>query len=100
MPKNKIKIASRYRDDKPRFLEFIEQKEDKILYKLSDCNYVRIILDGSKERNIMAVDPPGGPFMSVGDTDIVKGTVLDKIEDVSRGLILTFKLVDILSNDQ
>ena len=84
-----IKLPSRYGGN---YIEIFNKNEDnsEIEYELK-CKipYIRVIY--TKSGKIEAVDPDGGPFMSIGDNSIVKGYSISKIKDTKDGIIITFK---------
>lgn len=93
----RIKLVSRYGDN--NYLERFFTKKENIWYKLYDDSYTSIhfdITDGS--RNIIAVDPPGGPFIAIGDTTLLEGHTLFGIEDTPSGILFCFKKSDSISN--
>ena len=110
MPEESIKLPSRY-PNSPNFLKFIKKAEselakDKFIYELKDADYVRFIIESQSEEDrgkkppcILSVDPPGGPFMSLGDTDIINGMKLTRINDTPEGVFLIFEKVDSISNN-
>lgn len=110
MPKELIKLSSRY-PNSPNFLKFIKKAEselakDKFIYELKDTDYVRFIIEpkpeeyrGKESHRILSVDPPGGPFMSLGDTNIINGMKLTRINDTPEGVFLIFEKVDSISNN-
>lgn len=102
MYQKSIKLPCRYRDC-PSTLKFkkeisSELAKNRLVYELKPSEYVRFILEPQEENfdkqnlpKIISVDPPGGPFMSVGDTDIIKGMKLIFIKDTPSGVYLTFE---------
>ena len=110
MPKELIKLSSRY-PNSPNFLKFIKKAEselakDKFIYELKDADYVGFIIEPKpKEQEvktlptIISVDPPGGPFMSLGDTNIINGMKLTRINNTPEGVFLIFEKVDSISNN-
>jgi len=110
MPKKVIKLLSRYIKI-PHFLKFVkeeksESSKDTFIYELQDPDHVRFIIESQPEEDrgktrpcILAVDPPGGPFMSLGDTNIINGMKLTRINDTPEGVFLIFEKVDSISNN-
>jgi hypothetical protein len=61
------------------FKTYLEPITDSIYVLRSEIDFgIRIIYDGNNESLIMAVDPAGGPFMSIGD--VIDGREIVKIE--------------------
>jgi hypothetical protein len=52
-------------------------------------NYTRLIFEEEDNQGIYAVDPPGGPFISVGSE--VEGLVVTEIKNTSLGIFLRLK---------
>lgn len=70
-----IQLPSRYKDINSSLI----QCEDKLTFDLkSDSNYVRVIFN-TNPNEIQSIDLEGGPFMSVGDTNIFEGHTLKQI---------------------
>ena len=77
-----IQLPNRYRDVH-NYLEFIEEKENLIYYKLvipdEETNWLRMIADDSGSfETPSAIDPSGGPFMGI-DHYTTEHMVLKKI---------------------
>lgn len=71
-----------YRSFKNDYYEFILKTQ---------YSNIRVI---SEEKVIVAVDPPGGPMISVGDNDLIIGMILSKIDFVKDvGCVLYFKSI-------
>ena len=84
---NKIPLFNRYRSK-----VFLEHKENNIYYLRGDeeaLMAVGVTFDGYPD-NITAVDPAGGPYISVGST-IAKGYVVESIESTKEGFRIKFK---------
>lgn len=59
---------------------------------------IRVISEGNV---IVAVDPAGGPMISVGDKELVPGMILHKIDFVKDiGCVLYFKSLGNVSNSR
>lgn len=70
-----IDLPSRYQNVKSSLV----QCEDKLTFDLkSDSSYVRVIFNTTPDE-IQSIDLEGGPFMTVGDTNIFEGHILRKI---------------------
>lgn len=93
----RIKLVSRYGND--NYLERLFSKKENIWYKLYDDKYTSIHFDSKDPyKNIIAVDPPGGPFMALGDTTLLEGHTLFGIENSPMGILFCFKKSDSISN--
>ena len=84
MSKDIIKLYNRYGDN--IYLENLEN--NKWVLRGGD-DYYRVIFDKSPD-DIKAVDPSGGPFLSVGDK--VEGKEIIEIVQISKiGFVFTLK---------
>lgn len=84
---NKIPLFNRHGNK-----VFLEQKEDNIYYLRGDEDAliaVGVAFDGNPN-NITAVDPSGGPYISVG-LEIIKGYIVESIESTKEGFKIKFK---------
>lgn len=70
-----IDLPSRYANIKSSLI----QCEDKLTFDLkSDSSYIRVIFNTTPDE-IQSIDLEGGPFMSIGDTNILEGHTLKQI---------------------
>ena len=78
LDKKKIKLFNRYGDD-----TYLEQVEGDTYLLHADSTYIRVIYEEDKPGKIFAVDPPGGPFLNVGDhvEDMVIKEIIHKKEE-------------------
>lgn len=85
---NEIPLFNRYGSK-----VFLEHKENNIYYLRGDEDAlmaVGVTFDGNPD-NITAVDPSGGPYISVG-TEIIKGYIIESIEFIKgEGFKIKFK---------
>ena len=84
---NEIPLFNRYGSK-----VFLEHKENNIYYLRGDeeaLMAVGVTFNGSPN-NITAVDPSGGPYMSIG-SEIIKGYVIESIESTKEGFKIKFK---------
>ena len=84
---NEIPLFNRYGSK-----VFLEHKENNIYYLKGDeeaLMAVGVTFNGSPN-NITAVDPSGGPYMSIG-SEIIKGYVIESIESTKEGFKIKFK---------
>lgn len=85
---NKIPLFNRYGSK-----VFLEHKENNIYYLRGDeeaLMAVGVTFDGNPD-NITAVDPSGGPYISVG-SEIIKEYVVESIEFIKgEGFKIKFK---------
>lgn len=84
---NEIHLFNRYRSK-----VYLEHKEGNIYYLKGDEDAlmaVGVAFDGNPN-NIIAIDPSGGPYISVGST-IAKGYVVESIEHTKEGFKIKFK---------
>lgn len=71
---------------------FLEQKENNIYYLRGEeaaLMAVGVTFDGNPN-NITAIDPSGGPYISVG-SEIIKGYIIESIESTKEGFRIKFK---------
>ena len=71
---------------------YLEQKESNIYYLRGDeeaLMAVGVTFDGSHD-NIKAVDPSGGPYISIG-SKTTEGYVVESIESTKEGFKIKFK---------
>lgn len=84
-----IKLKSRYSSN---YLEVVDHDEETITYQLkTELGCYRIINDEKKK--IIAIDPPGGPLMSIGDNSIIKCYSVDSIKIKNKDPFIKFKKV-------
>lgn len=70
-----IDLPSRYQNVKSSLV----QREGELTFDLkSDSSYIRVIFNTTPDE-IQSIDLEGGPFMSVGDTNILEGHTLKQI---------------------
>jgi hypothetical protein len=71
---------------------FLEHKEDNIYYLRGDEDALMAIgvTFNGNPNNITAIDPAGGPYISVG-SEIIKGYVVESIESTKEGFKIKFK---------
>ena len=84
---NKIPLFNRYGSEL-----YLEHKENNIYYLRGDeeaLMAVGVIFDGNPD-SITAVDPSGGPYISVG-SEIIKGYIIESIESTKEGFKIKFK---------
>ena len=84
---NEIPLFNRYGSK-----VFLEHKENNIYYLRGDeeaLMAVGVTFNGNPN-NITAVDPSGGPYMSIG-SEIIKGYVIESIESTKEGFKIKFK---------
>ena len=90
-----IKLNSRYGGNYIELLDKNPINDEELDYVLKvSIPYIRVIYRPESVRTIEAVDPDGGPFMAIGDSNIVKGYSINKIRDTKEGLIITFRKND------
>ncbi len=85
--KNEIPLFNRYGSK-----VFLEHKENNIYYLKGDEDAlmaVGVTFNGNLN-NITAVDPSGGPYISVG-SEIIKGYIIESIESTKEGCKIKFK---------
>ena len=87
-----IKLYNRYKEH--NYLKHVEgDKWELVLGNKNNWNYVRVIRqEGEHEiddNNLYAVDPPGGPFISVGSE--ISGMIVYKITSEEPGYIVYLK---------
>jgi hypothetical protein len=85
--KNEIPLFNRYGSK-----VFLEHKENNIYYLKGDEDAlmaVGVTFNGNLN-NITAVDPSGGPYISVG-SEIIKGYIIESIESTKEGFKIKFK---------
>ena len=71
---------------------FLEHKENNIYYLRGDeeaLMAIGVTFDGNLN-NIRAIDPSGGPYISVG-SEIIKGYIIESIESTKEGFKIKFK---------
>lgn len=71
---------------------YLEQKENNIYYLRGDeeaLMAVGVTFDGSPD-NITAVDPSGGPYISV-ESEVIKDYIIESIESTKEGFKIKFK---------
>ena len=71
---------------------YLEQKENNIYYLRGEKDALMAIgvtFDVSPN-NIIAIDPSGGPYISVG-LEIIKGYIIESIESTKEGFRIKFK---------
>ena len=84
---NEIPLFNRYRSK-----VYLEHKEDNIYYLRGEeeaLMAVGVTFDGNPN-NIIAIDPSGGPYISVG-LEIIKGYIIESIESTKEGFKIKFK---------
>ena len=84
---NRIPLFNRYGSE-----VFLEQKENNIYYLRGEeeaLMAVGVTFDGNPN-NIIAIDPSGGPYISVG-LEIIKGYIIESIESTKEGFKIKFK---------
>ena len=84
---NEIPLFNRYRSK-----VFLEHKENNIYYLRGDeeaLMAIGVTFDGNLN-NIRAIDPSGGPYISVG-SEIIKGYIIESIESTKEGFKIKFK---------
>ena len=84
---NKIHLFNRYGSK-----VFLEHKENNIYYLRGDegaLMAVGVTFNGNPN-NIIAVDPAGVPYISVG-SEIIKGYIIESIESTKEGFKIKFK---------
>lgn len=81
----KILLDNRYKDK-----NYLCQVEDnKYKYEGSNNDYLRIGIN--EEHSLTFIDPPGGPFLSIGSkVSGIEGTI-SKIEEENNNIYITFK---------
>lgn len=88
---DKIKLGNRYHGD--NYLERIEGDKWKLcLGNSDDDSYTRVgLLEGKnwEDKDYRFVDPPGGPFISVGSE--ISGMIVYKITAEGPGYIVYLK---------
>lgn len=88
----KIKLYNRYNED--NYLQHIESdKWQLVLGNEKDNDYIRILGQEGKHEidhnDLYAVDPPGGPFISVGSK--IAGKEVYKITAIAPGFQIYLK---------
>lgn len=94
--KRKI-MTKRWKSEIPLFNRygskvFLEHKENNIYYLRGDEEVlmaVGVTFDGNPN-NIIAIDPAGGPYISVG-SEIIKGYIIESIEFTKESFKIKFK---------
>lgn len=84
---NKIPLFNRYGSE-----VCLEHKEDNIYYLRGEEDAlmaVGVTFNGNPT-NITAIDPSGGPYISVG-SEIIKGYIIERIEHTKEGFKIKFK---------
>ena len=84
---NEIPLFNRYRSK-----VYLEHKENNVYYLKGDeeaLMAVGVTFNGNPD-NITAVDPAGGPYISVG-SEIIKGYIIESIESTKEGFKIKFK---------
>lgn len=70
---------------------FLEHKENNIYYLRGDEEALMAVGVTGNPNNITAVDPSGGPYISVG-SEIIKGYIIESIEFIKgEGFKIKFK---------
>jgi hypothetical protein len=85
--KKRIPLFNRYGNE-----VYLEHKEGSIYYLRGDKEAlmaVGVTFDGSPN-NIKAVDPSGGPYISIG-SKTTEGYVVESIESTKEGFKIKFK---------
>jgi hypothetical protein len=85
---NEIPLFNRYRSK-----VFLEHKENNIYYLRGDEEALMAIgvTFYDNPNNITAIDPSGGPYISVG-SEIIKGYIIESIEFIKgEGFKIKFK---------
>lgn len=85
--KNKISLFNRYRSK-----VYLEHKEGNVYYLRGNKDAlmaVGVTFDGNPN-NITAIDPSGGPYISVG-SEIIEGYIIESIEFTKEGFKIKFK---------
>lgn len=80
-----INLYNRYGEN--IYLEHI--KDNDWLLKGQDLSFMRVIFDGEGFTKIHAIDPSGGPYLSVGSK--VHNQIISDIVDSKKGFIITLK---------
>ena len=84
---NEIPLFNRYGSEL-----YLEYKENNIYYLRGDKEAlmaVGVTFNGNPN-NIIAIDPSGGPYISVG-SEIIKGYIIKNIESTKEGFKIKFK---------
>ena len=84
---NEIPLFNRYGSK-----VFLEHKKDNIYYLRGDEDALIAVgvTFNDNPNNIIAVDPAGGPYISVG-SEIIKGYIIESIESTKEGFKIKFK---------
>ena len=70
---------------------FLIQKENNIYYLRGEKEALMAVgITGSYPNNLTAIDPSGGPYISVG-SEIIKGYIIESIESTKEGFKIKFK---------
>jgi hypothetical protein len=74
------------------FVVFLIQKENNVYYLRGETTALMAIgvTFNGNSNNITAIDPAGGPYISVG-SEIIKGYVVESIESTKEGFKIKFK---------
>lgn len=88
--RKRVKLSAH--DGSKNFLVFDNYHNGTYRFRLEpQFPYIRII--GTRD-NIQAVDPPGGPMLSLGDSKIIPGFTLKRIEcKTGEPVMLYFKSI-------
>ena len=85
--KNKIPLFNRHRSK-----VYLEHREGNVYYLKGDEDAlmaVGVTFNGNPN-NITAVDPSGGPYISIG-SEIIKDYIVESIESTKEGFKIKFK---------
>ena len=84
---NKIPLFNRYGSK-----VFLEHKEGNVYYLRGDEDALMAVgvTFNDNPNNLTAVDPVGGPYISVG-SEIIKGYIIESIESTKEGFKIKFK---------
>lgn len=81
-----IKLHSRYGEK-----NWLEHYRDKTYILHSETDHIRVGYQDADMQEIEFVDPPGGPFMSVGDKVAEANSIIETIEVIKgKGIAITF----------
>ena len=87
MTRKKINLPSRYN-------EIVSSLEDTLVPFTFDLktnsNSIRVMFK-ENSKDIQAIDLEGGPFISVGNTDLLEGYTLDEIVEIKEQFKFIFK---------
>lgn len=84
--KKVIPLSNRY-----EYKVFLEHKENNIYYLKGGKDALHAVVVTGYPNNITAVDPSGGPYISIG-TEIIEGYIVESIEcNKEEGFKIKFK---------